>query len=77
MTSMRERMARALSFSITGDCEWTSLLDQQKQYWNSHLDAILSEMETPSDDVISAGEEDGGHSFYRWSAMIRAIRDGK
>lgn len=77
MTGMRERMLLKLKQTKPHDgcgCEW-----DDKEY-AAAIDAIMSEMETPSEGVVDAGEaavECRSDLYNACCAMIRAIRDGK
>jgi len=75
--TMRERMITAID---TATAEWVKAQGGDKGMADMPtevlVDAILSVLETPSEAVVQAGEDDGGHSVYRWSAMVKAIRDG-
>lgn len=67
-TPMRETMAMVIAD-----------IDEYDKPTKKHcdmVDAILSVLETPSEAVIQAGEDEGRHSIYRWCAMVKAIRGG-
>lgn len=85
MTSMRERMARAL-YRLGPCCpDETPWIDDDLY---EAVDAILAEMDTPSEEAIEIAYE-AASSDDQWDiqdaddyrrahrAMIRAIRDGK
>lgn len=78
--TMRERMVQAAIKELNRqEREHKGLQDL-----NDVVDAILCEMETPSDEVLDASDCECGNSsdyldFRRndFCAMIRAIREGK
>ncbi len=93
--TMRERMARAMiaefqrqaddnfDYCTSTDAPDDISLDGCFDFYRG-IDAILAEMETPSDEVLDASDCECGNSsdyldFRRndFCAMIRAIRDGK
>lgn len=49
---------------------------KRRKMAKKRLAAVLAELERPSEAMIKAGEDDGGHSVYRWAAMVKAIRGG-
>lgn len=78
--TMRERLARALWFVDAEPhgfrvSQWEGV--ECKEYYASRIDAILAEMETPSDGMIDAGERHWCEPVPVFRAMILAIRDGK
>jgi hypothetical protein len=82
MIGMRERIAHIIwERNLPADFR-ISWEDEDKEYWLADADAILSELETPTDGMINASY--GNFSNYvesefmdAWSAAIRAAKEGK
>lgn len=61
MSVMIERVALAID-----ECpEWPA-----KTYRERCARAAIKAMREPTHEMVRAGEEDGGHSIYRWEAMV-------
>ena len=70
---MIERVARAICKLRYGDPDFD--YGMNKPRWVDCVPdayAAIEEMREPTDAMIDAAEKDGGHSYYRWQAMIDA-----
>lgn len=86
MTSMRERMARAVAAkyfdypkSLTDQC-WAELEDGARKVWLGLVDAVLDVLMEPTPQVLAAIDTELhpswlGHRAYE--LIIQAIKDGK
>ena len=74
--SMVERVGEALALADSEDYVGGPFVWNREHYIPLARAAIEAMME-PTDEMVEAGENDGGHSIYRWQSMITAaLKEG-
>lgn len=70
MTAFLEKVARGICHEMYGPFD--SMGERDKVKAMSAARAAVEAMRMPNEAMVEAGENDGGHSVYRWQAMIGA-----
>jgi hypothetical protein len=77
MTDMRTRLARIAASEIY-DVDFDALTSVEREHYLLIVDAILAELESPTEAMVEASSRADGHrarGYFR--RMIRAAKEGK